>query len=531
MPLPEGSGDLMWPPEEWRHVYSRYHEHAAWFSGNPNQLASVYYAQGTRPQGFWRTNFDRFWARTPAPQTRMMLHEPIGAALASVSSDLLFAEPPDFIIPDDSGDDGAVAARLAELVVKVSVVRTLSELAETVAALGGGFLRVTWDKDFEPEHPMLTSVDADAAIPEFQWGRLTGVTFWTIVSGTDYLGGAGLSSDDKAVWRHLERHEPGLILTGLYQGTRDHLGLRMPLDSLAGVDLPEEVVETGIQALTAVYVPNVRPNRIFRGTSLGRSDYDGVEAQMDALDEAATSLMRDLRLARARLIVPQEMLETTGSGQPAKFDLDQEVWEAAPAGVPSFGNDNLITPSQFAIRADDHLKVIKSKLEQIIAAAGYSNASFGLEMPRNVPQTATEIVNRERQSFLTRGKKITYWTPPLEEIMETLLAIDAAQFQTHAVIRPRVDFSDSIRDDPQQMATVVHILRSAEAASAEVRVRMIHPKWSDDEVAKEREAILAEGALPTPPPDLSPMPVLPNGQPADQPTDGQRVGNFAAQGD
>jgi hypothetical protein len=241
--------------------------------------------------------------------------------------------------------------------------------------------------------------------------------------------------------------------------------------------------------------------------------------------------MRDLRLARARLIVPQEMLESQGKGKGTKFDLDQEVWEAAPAGVPSFGNDNLITPSQFLIRSQDHLAVIKAKIEMIIIAAGYSSTSFGFDEPRRVPATATEIVNRERQSFLTRSKKIAYWTQPIEDILEAFLEVDAVHFQNHPVARPRVDFADSIRDDAQQTATVVHILRSAEAASAEVRVRMVHPKWSDAEVAAEVKLILEQGAAPVPPPNMNPMPTSPNGQPADQPQDGQRVGNFAAQGE
>jgi A118 family predicted phage portal protein len=374
---------------------------------------------------------------------------------------------------------------------------------------------------------MLRSVDADAAVPDFQWGQLVAVTFWHVVGGSDYLGGTGLISDDKEVWRLLERHEPGFILTGLYKGTRTHLGISMPLDALGLAALPDPVVETLIDDLTAVYVPNVRPNRVFRGTPLGRSDYDGIEAEMDALDESATSLMRDLRLARARLIVAGGLLETQGKGKGAKFDLDQEVWEEAPTGIPNFGADNLITPSQFAIRADDHLKIIKSKIETIIIAAGYSSTSFGFDEPRRVPATATEIVNRERQSFLTRSKKIAYWTTPIEDILEAMLEIDAQHFQPHGVARPRVDFADSIRDDAQQTATVVHTLRSAEAASAEIRVRMVHPKWSDTEVEAEAKRILAEGALPVKPPNMSPMPVSPNGQPADQPKDGMRPGNFS----
>jgi len=119
-----------------------------------------------------------------------------------------------------------------------------------------------------------------------------------------------------------------------------------------------------------------------------------------------------------------------------------------------------------------------------------------------VPATATEIVNSERQSFLTRAKKITYWTPALEQILEALLQIDAVHFEPHAVYRPRVEFADSVRDDPQQQASTVHVLRAAEAASAEVRVRLIHPKWSDQQVAKEVEAILSE--LVKPPPQTAP---------------------------
>ena len=65
-------------------------------------------------------------------------------------------------------------------------------------------------------------------------------------------------------------------------------------------------IETGIKRLTAVYVPNMLPNRLYRGSFLGRSDFSGVEGLMDALDECYTSWIRDLRLGRGRIIVPSE---------------------------------------------------------------------------------------------------------------------------------------------------------------------------------------------------------------------------------
>ena len=55
---------------------------------------------------------------------------------------------------------------------------TLIEAAETCAALGGVFLRVVWDTDIQ-DRPWIDLVPPDAAVPEFKYGRLVAVTFWT----------------------------------------------------------------------------------------------------------------------------------------------------------------------------------------------------------------------------------------------------------------------------------------------------------------------------------------------------------------
>lgn len=59
--------------------------------------------------------------------------------------------------------------------------------------------------------PFLTTVDADAAWPEFRWRRLVGVTFWRLVD-----------TNGQTARRHLERHEldptgNGIVLQALYE--------------------------------------------------------------------------------------------------------------------------------------------------------------------------------------------------------------------------------------------------------------------------------------------------------------------------
>ena len=66
-----------------------------------------------------------------------------------------------------------------------------------------------------------------------------------------------------------------------------------------------DMISTGSPGLAVVYVPNQRPSSWRNdplGQHLGRSDLAGVESLMDALDEAYSSWMRDIRLGKARLL-------------------------------------------------------------------------------------------------------------------------------------------------------------------------------------------------------------------------------------
>jgi len=240
-----------------------------------------------------------------------------------------------------------------------------------------------------------------------------------------------------------------------------------------------------------------------------------------------------MRLARARLIVPQEWLQAAGRGKGSQFDIDQEVWEAMP-GMDPGGEDKLITPSQFAIRTKEHLETAMALVERIVSAAGYAAATFGLHADKTVAATATEISNRERRTFVTRSKKINYFQRPFEQILEALLAVDAAQFQRHDVVRPSVDFPDSVQSDPKETAGILQMLEAANSASTKTRVQMLHEDWDDDEVQAEVTRILEEGLVHTVPavsPEIGPDgeiqgPEVPgNGQiPAPKAPPGRRPG-------
>jgi len=75
-----------------------------------------------------------------------------------------------------------------------------------------------------------------------------------------------------------------------------------------------------------------------------------------------------------------------------------------------------------------------------------------------------------------------------------MLVIDRHVFgrPTPTDYRPSVELEDSIVEDVRERAESVELLRRAEAASIEVRVRTLHPDWSDAEVQAEVARIQAE---------------------------------------
>jgi len=81
--------------------------------------------------------------------------------------------------------------------------------------------------------------------------------------------------------------------------------------------------------------------------------------------------------------------------------------------------------------------------------------------------------------------------------MRHLLLIDKEYFggQVDPDVHPMVEMSDSIIDQPLELAQTALAMKSAESASTETRVRILHADWSDAEIAAEVARIQDEVAL------------------------------------
>jgi hypothetical protein len=489
LPLP--ITDTPWPPPEFAAPLAKVAEWAAWWAGDPDGLRNVYGATGLdlpriHPSQ-WRGGIvgaaaRAFWGRpTPLGEEPSKLHLPVASDIATTSADLLFSEPVILKAADDN--DATTQGRLDEIVDQY-LHATLLESGEVCAGLGGVYLRAVWDREARPAGPWSSPVHADAALPEWSHNQLIAVTFWWELSNTN-----------GTVVRRLERHSPGWIEHGLYVGTHDRLGRPVPLtehpqtESLAPLVNAQGAIDTGITELTVDYVPNVKPNRLWRGLPgachLGRSDYAGCEPLMDALDETWSSLMREIDLAKARAFLPRSMLQPHGPGQGASFDADQRYF--VPVTALTQSGDPLasqIVFSQPAIRVEEHLRTTTELLTRIIATAGYSGQTFGLT--GDVAMTATEATARERKSLITRDKKGLYWRPAIAHHVQVICQLGNKHFAWGVSDDlPTAQLPDAVQPTMRELSETAKALKDAEAASVDTRVRMVHPDWDEEQVEEE----------------------------------------------
>lgn len=527
MPFPAVSAS--WPPAEWATAFDQYAVNEAWWTGDQQALQEIYAAagsgssrgdndathynkgDGTARRGGVRGFLSRMFNGriVPTGEDRTRLHAPIGANLATLSADLLFSEAPTVRLYDAAGKvlKSPIQARLDKIGNGEAARRTMIDGGEITAGLGASVLTAHWDREVA-DAPWMQVAPCDAATPEFIGGRLTAVNLYTTYPQMSAAGTLG------KVYVHIERHEVGKIIHGLAElSTTGTITRFVPMDTIDAtahlvairgarggdsVEAPENTVitDTGIERLTASWWRNL-PTRAHRKDAslalLGRADTEGAEQFLDAADEVWSSWMRDIKLARARLVVPEAYMDLTGPGLGGSFDDSREI--LTPVGIANLsGKDSQITAHQFLIRATEHAETLLALTREITQSAGYSLSSYG-ERSDAGGVTATEVVDRTTMTERTRDKKALHFKAAAVPLFEALLDLDRVHYRGQAVpegAEIRIDFTELSQIDPEKEARVFTALRAANAVSTDTLVRMFHPDWEDKQIGEEIDRIREE---------------------------------------
>ena len=478
--------NLLTPQQAWNRLQEHksvyYAPYSAVYSGTPLELNMT-----AKHKTFWRRN------------GKQKIHIPLAADIAATSSDLMFGEDPSItVVGADEKPDEKAQKRMEKIERANCFHALMCESCESASALGDVYLKCAWDAALS-KCPRILLVQGDMAWPEYRLGMPQAIHFFTEYS-YEYFKNGTVSK----VIRAYELYTPGRIVTKLFMGTKVNLGNELSPEQCAQYGI-EPDIETGVSEMLAVHIPNIRPNRLFRNTYMGRSDFDGLRDMMDSLDEAYSSWMRDIRLAKARLIVPAEFLRRKvndmfdGDNCPPTFEFDEDVETLVALDVNAdYGKDAAkITPSQFAIRAEEHAKTCSDLYRQIVQGAGYSPQTFGIDI-QGMAQSGTALHIREKKSFSTCAKKRSYWQDALENLLTAVVHLDAKVFSGEGssdAAHVHVQFSDVFAADTATLAQTLTLLTSAQAASTEVKVKMLHPDWDEKQIKEEIARVVKEYAI------------------------------------
>lgn len=534
-PLPVDNS--AWPPAGHHERLQRMRLHSAWYAGDPERLRAAHGSTGVQTVGGLGTTLNptpglatrvmaairnEFWGADITDEADTRRHLPTPQDVATISSEVLFSEPLQIRVMGPTHDaDGTLQAdgtyawrkgdptpdtaraqqRLEEVLAGCGFHSTLLAAAEISSALGSTGLRIAYDKSVPAlaNRPLIARVDADAVIPLYTWGQLTGTMFWRVV----------LQDKGDVVWRHIELHEGGRAYHALYKGDSNSIGTRRSLAELDAtkhlaliVDSEGSVMVNPKGGPTALSVPNILPDPLDRASNAGRSDYTPPVLDLfDAIDRIYSQMMDTIDDAKSRLIIADSMLEKKGAGKGVGFNPDQRVFQRVKVPPAEKEGGGLpIEKIQFDMHVAEYLEAIDALTGKAIRAAGYNAQTMGDESGQEM--TATEYSGRNKRSMSTRDKKIGYWQPALSALLTSLLEVDVHHFapvgedgQRVKAYPVEVKFPDAIQPTIGELANTVKTLKEAESASKFIRVRVLHPDWTEREVQEEVDRMLEESSV------------------------------------
>lgn len=464
--------------------------------------------QGSRAErivgGIRRFFTARSSANTEADTRRLL---PMAEDVANVISQLLFAEQPAVRILGNNDDEGEpdeatsdAQEHLESRLRSINWHAMLMTHGQHSAVFSYSALRIVFDKSAESpirDRPVIRHEFPRNVIPVNRYGQQTAVIFHQVVASTR----------DK-IWRHLEIHEDGAIIHGLYEGTGDSIGERRalsaqpvtaPLERLVDANGVQRLLPPGSGYRTAVAPPNLLPDPGDPRSLVGRSSLTpAFLAFIDDASEVYTQMMDELREAKGRIFASRAVLENGGPGKGMSLDLNQRVFQKLnlPPEAGNAGSGLPIEVVQFAMRVEQYLLAMEAIEQRALKAAGLNPQTMGDS--GDVTQTATEYSGKNKRSLATRDAMVLYQQSALSDLLTAYLALDVQEFAPRVNGRPVqafpvvVEFPEAVQPTLLELATTAKVIAETGAATLRSLIQDLRPGWSERRVREEAEELEAK---------------------------------------
>jgi hypothetical protein len=293
-------------------------------------------------------------------------------------------------------------------------------------------------------------------------------------------------------WLREEYHEPGLIENRLWKlvavpGEDRYYRRRVELSALEETAELPEVVETGLDVIPIVHIPN---RRVAETGIWGQSDYADLLSLQEALNRRRTQTSSILdKHADPLLAIDESFLDEQGRLPMDRIRAVPLVQDEPPPQYVTW--DGKLADSR--AEADD-------LTQMILLVAGISPESFGFSQGGG-PESGFAIRLRQMLTTSTVSGKRLQWEPGLRK----LLSVTTRMFVTHVQDKARhglggvralepeeigIEFGDGLPADLSVSIQDEVALQGAGLASKEASLRRLFPDWSEAEIEAEVERLV-----------------------------------------
>lgn len=464
-----------------------------------------------------------FWTR--APLSYRMIHSGLPGLICSKMPRILFGNgiAPTVSVYKDSGEIDKNKTKTAtdytlQLIDKVKLRDVLTECATNESWGGHSFIKFSFDTELS-NFPIVEAADIMATEVVKERNETVAIVFKTWYDDSAKKGNKDRKYRLDEIYT-TDAAGDAVIRYELYELSTGE-EKRVPLNSIPetqkiveAVNADDEIVFTGLKGMLAFEKPNKLPSLEFPHSNYGASDFEGATDSFDAVDEAYSTIINEIRDNRTfryyssnnfRRDKDTGEILTPDDGFTKNFvltegDIDQEQGT----------NKNRIV-DQIPDKTEEHKAKYLTAVTVALNKAGLSPYSIGITGLESINQSAESQQERNKVTLETRKAKLELWTPYLAKVLSQLLAFNTYLLNRVGVKQDdmplpdmditlstvTIDFGEYLQDTDKDLVDIWGLAKSQGISSTQNAVRELHKSWSEKQILDETNVILFENGMAT----------------------------------
>ncbi|EAC2526799.1 hypothetical protein U2520_15030 [Listeria monocytogenes] len=261
-----------------------------------------------------------------------------------------------------------------------------------------------------------------------------------------------------------------------------------------------KTVAIGLASVGAYLLNNTPSNTRFPFLDLGESDLAQCHDLLLSHDYTFNMYMRELEKTKTKVAASNRLFRKA-KGLDGKdefyFNPDEDYYTLFKGSLDGGSKvSDLMQFLQGEFRDSSYRETMEYLAQKVVSKAGYNPNTFNLG---NRDVKATEIWSLQDATVrkIEKKKRLiqNVYEKMLWDFLELLISNESEEGTIDNNSRVVIEFPDPMTVNLNELSSTLNNMNSALAMSVEEKVKLIHPKWEDEQIKEEVKRIYLENAI------------------------------------